>query len=73
MADSKTRQQTRVSVEETERVLRELKLAFNVSSYTEVLGRALGLAQLIASEAKDDHTITIERKDGTQLQIVLNA
>jgi redox-regulated HSP33 family molecular chaperone len=73
MADSNTRQRSVASPEETEQVLKELQVAFNVPSYTAVIGRALNLAQLIAREAKDDHTITIECKDGSQLQIVLNA
>jgi hypothetical protein len=73
MKDSSTRERNEESPEETAQVLKELQVAFNVPSNTAVISRALGLAQLIAREAKDDHTITIERKDGSQLQIVLNA
>ncbi len=73
MADSSTRQRNVASRDESEQLLKELQVAFNVRSYTAVIGRALNLAQLIAREAEDDHTITIECKDGSQLQIVLNA
>jgi hypothetical protein len=73
MSDGNTWQRNDDSPDETAKVLKELQLAFNVPSNTAVISRALGLARLIAREAMDDHTITIERRDGSQLQIVLNA
>jgi hypothetical protein len=53
--------------------LLELREAFNVDSDAAAIRRALGLARLIAREAKDDHTIMIERRDGTRVRLVLNA
>jgi hypothetical protein len=73
MADSVSRQRSDKPKDETAKVLNELKVAFNLPDDTAVIRRALGLARLIAQEAKDDHTIVIERKDGSQLQIVLDA
>ncbi len=61
------------AADETVQILLELRQAFNVSTDSAVIRRALGLARLIAREAKEDHTITIERKDGSQLQLVLDA
>ena len=73
MADSVSRQRSDKTKDETIKVLNELKVAFNLPNDTAVIGRSLALARLIAQEAKDDHTIMIERKDGSQLQIVLDA
>jgi hypothetical protein len=60
-------------IDETPAALLELQVAFNVNSNGAAIRRALGLARLIAREAKDDHTIMIERKDGTQVKLILNA
>jgi hypothetical protein len=71
MAD--TYQRSYQATDETPQVLCELRAAFKVTSDSAVIRRALALARLIAREAKDDHTIIIERKDGTRVQLMLDA
>jgi len=70
-ADRRARQSS--EIDETPAALLELQVAFNVNSNGAAIRRALGLARLIAREAKYDHTIMIERKDGTQVKLILNA
>jgi hypothetical protein len=71
MAD--THQRSYQATDETPQVLGELRAAFKVKTDSAVIRRALGLARLIAREAKDDHTIIIERRDGTRVQLLLDA
>lgn len=60
-------------VDQARQALRELRAAFKVDSDSAVLSRAIALARIIAREAKDDHTIVIECKDGSRGQIYLDA
>jgi hypothetical protein len=73
MSGSAPRQRSYQANDETDQVLRELREAFKVSTDSAAIRRALGLARVIAREAKDDHTIVIERKDGTSLRLLLDA
>jgi hypothetical protein len=73
MADNTTVQRSYQAHDETLLAMAELKAAFRLTSDSAVIRRALGLARLIAREAKDDHTIMIERKDGTQVKLLLDA
>jgi arginyl-tRNA synthetase len=73
MSGSTTRQRSYQATDETDQVLQELREAFKVSTDSAAIRRALGLARVIAREAKDDHTIVIQRKDGTPLQLLLDA
>jgi hypothetical protein len=73
MSGNATFQRSYQATDETAQVLNELKAAFRLNSDSAVIRRALGLARLIAREAKDDHTISIERKDGTRVKLLLDA
>ena len=73
MSDGATRQRSYQATDETAQVLGELRAAFRLNSDSAVIRRALALARLIAREAKDDHSIVIERRDGTTAQILLDA
>ena len=68
-----SRQRSYQTTDETPEVLRELRNTFNVGNDSAVIRRALGLARLMANEAADDHTVTIVRKDGTPVKLLLNA
>ena len=73
MSDNVSVERSHQAADETLQIFAELRAAFNLNSDSAVIRRALGLARFIAKEAKDDHTITIERKDGTQVQLLLDA
>jgi len=59
--------------DETLKLFSDLRALFQVNNDAAVLRRALALARIVAREAKDDHTITIERRDGTQVTLMLDA
>ncbi len=61
------------SLEQTRQVMRELRAAFKLDSDSAVVRRAIAVARLMAREAKDDHTIVIECKDGSRAQLFLDA
>lgn len=73
MSEAATRQRSYQANDETPQALNELRVAFRLNSDSAVIRRALALARVIAREAKDDHTIIIERRDGTKAQILLDA
>ncbi len=73
MTDADRRARKASATDDVPDALLELREAFNVDSDAAAIRRALGLARLIAREAKDDHTIMIERRDGTRVRLVLNA
>ena len=73
MSDSGSRQRSYQATDETHEVIRELRTAFRVNSDSAAIRRALAVARVIAREARDDHTIMIERKDGTQVKLILDA
>lgn len=72
MPSNSTHQRSYQAADETPEMLRELKAAFRVNIDSAAIRGALGLARLIARESKDDHTIIIERRDGTRVQLLLD-
>ena len=72
MSGNSSRQRSYQGTDQTPQVLSELREAFGVANDSAVIRRALGLARLMAQEVGDDHTVTIVKKDGTQVKLLLN-
>jgi hypothetical protein len=74
MAETTTRTQQRSyqATDETARALAELRETFRVPTDSAVVRRALALARVMAQEAGEDHTVTVLRRDGTPMKILLD-
>jgi hypothetical protein len=72
MSEPNTRQRSYPATDETPQLLDELRTVFRLDSYSAVIRRPLALARIIAREADDNHTVVIQRKDGSMVQIVLD-
>lgn len=72
MSSTTVCQRSYQATDETSAALAELRAAFRLNSDSAVIRRALSLSRILACEAKD-HTVTIERKDGSKVQILLDA
>ncbi len=51
--------------------IESLKSAFGVSTNAEVVSKALSLAQIVARQADEQHTVLLAGKNGTPIKVSL--
>jgi hypothetical protein len=51
--------------------IESLKSVFGVTSNAEVVSKALSLAQILARQADDEHSVLLAGKDGTAIKVNL--